>query len=627
MIKQFFIWCRNKFNQEIDATGLAWFRIVYSLVLFFEVRRIWEFSHLMLERIPFLHFVDINWNGAFIIWLLSIGCLMLGLVTRLSSIVNYIFSIVFIAFIGDFEYHVFYAYMGINFMIMFIPVSRVWSLDRLILKLRYSNSKIHYNPPTTTSVFSYWVPLFVGVGLVYFDSIFFKLTDPIWLKGLGMWWPASHVCASYIALPELLNQKWLMLFLGYLTILFELVFIFLFYFRSFRWVFWFIGMGLHLGILIFFPIPFFALAVVAIYILLIPVGFYNRFVKLKGNAKVTFYYDGECPLCARTKIVLDHFDLFGLIQFKTVQSSHSTDTAISNIPLEHLLDDIHAVDGAGKVYKGFGTYRAVFKANILLWPFYLLVLIPGVSFIGNKIYYLVSRNRITERCTDEICGISFIDLPKSDQEVKLFKSLSLHDLKYYIVMCFLLVCVFAQSCMIYSAHPIQNNFPDHYRESSINGAIIKCCKALHYFSKGYLGVTHHAVFGHYHFAKSDDLIKVEFIDQSGNRVLLPITREDGRPGDYISGSSWVNWTFRVLNSDVDSSNFTSGIQRYTAFWLRKNFRGPLNGHFVLSHKPMTVPDYWEYGALERDLNNTQWTEIGKAEWKNNLFTCKFQTFD
>lgn len=627
MMQRFLNWCKSKFNQEIDATGLAWFRIAYSLVLFFEVRRIWEFSHLMYEKIPFIQVSDINWNGAFIIWLVSISCLMMGLVTRLSSIVNYLFSIVFIAFIGEFEYHVFYAYMGLNFLIMFLPVSRVWSLDRLIQKLRYSNAKIHYNPPTTTSVFSYWVPLFIGVGLVYFDSIFFKFTDPIWMAGLGMWWPASHVSASFIALPELLNQKWLMLFLGYLTVLFELVFLFLFYFKSFRWVFWFIGMGLHMGILIFFPIPFFALAVVALYILLIPVGFYKRFGRLKREAKVTFYYDGECPLCARTKIILEHFDLFGLIKFKTVQSSYSTDGILSKIPLEHLLDDIHAVDGEGRVYKGFDTYRAVMKANFVLWPFYIITLIPGVSFVGNKIYHLVSRNRITERCTDDSCGISFIELPKSDKEIKLFKSISLNDLKYHIVMCFLLVCIFAQSCMIYSADPVQYALPSSYRSSFINGAINRCCMAVHYFSKGYLGITHHAVFGHYHFANSDDLIKVEFIDPSGGRVLLPMTREDGRPGSYISGSSWVNWTFRVLNSDVDSSNFTKGIQRYTAFWLKKNFRGPLNGRFVLYHKPMTVPDYWEYGVLERDLNNNRWMEIGDAEWRDNHFVCTFQKFD
>lgn len=627
MMKRFLNWCKNKYNQEIDATGLAWFRIVYSLVLFFEVKRIWDFKNLMFEEVPFIHVSDINWDLAFGLWFLSILFLIFGLLTRISALINYIFSIIFIGFIGDFEYHVFYAYMGLNFLIMFIPVSRVWSLDRLILKIRYSNSKFHYSPPVTTSVFSYWVPLFVGVGLVYFDSIFFKLTDPIWLKGLGMWWPASHVCASFIALPEVLNQKWLMLFLGYLTIIFELVFIFLFYFKSFRWIFWSIGMGLHLGILIFFPIPFFALAVVALYILLIPVGFFNIFKKKHANPRVTFYYDGECPLCARTKIILEHFDLFGWIQFKTVQSSYATDAVISKLDLNDLLDDIHAVDNSGRVYKGFNTYRAVFRANVLFWPLYLLVLIPGVSLIGNKIYFLVSRNRITERCTDESCGITFVDLPKKDEEIKLFKALTLNDLKYHVVMYFLLVCIIAQSFMIYAAHPIQEALPTGYKNSVFNGTLNKCYQAVHYLSKGFLGITHHAVFGHYHFAERDDLIKIEFVHQNGQHELLPMTKEDGRPGYYVSGSSWVNWNFRVLNSTVDSTHFVKGIQRYTAFWLKKNFRGPLDGHFMLYHKSMEVPETWEFGVLDRDLKNNQWRLIGTANWKKNQFDCSFEKFD
>lgn len=627
MINVFFSWLKRKYNQEIDATGLAFFRMFFALVLFFEIKHIDEYKHLIYDSVPYLHISDINLNVAFTIWLTSVFFIFLGLLTRLASIVNYILSLIFIGSIGDFEYHVFYAYMGVNFLIMFMPVSRVWSLDRLIVKLKYSNSKFHYNPSKTTSVFSYWMPLFIGVGLVYFDSTFYKLTDVIWMSGIGMWWPASHVCATYIAMPEVLNQKWLMLFLGYLTVLFEMIFLFLFYFKRARWIFWIIGMGLHMGILIFFPIPFFALAVVAIYLLLIPVGFYKWFERFRFTKRVTFYYDGECPLCARTKIVLEHFDLFHLIHFKTVQSSHSSDEIISKIPLEELLDDIHAVDHRGNVYKGFDTYKAVFKANFLFWPFYLLMLIPGVSFLGNKIYFLISRNRITERCTDESCGITFIQLPKKDVEVKLFKNLSLNDVKFSFVLIFVSFCILSQSLFIYSADPMQGCFSDSYEQSDLNVSIKKISEDIHSYSKPFFGITHHPVFGHYHFANLDDLIKVEFVDEHGQKQLLPITKEDGRPGEYVSGCSWVHWNFRVLSSDVDSAKFVHGIERYTAYWLKKNFRGNLNGHFVLYHKSMTVPDYWEFDALRRDLENDQWEKIGEAHWNNNVFQCGFQKFD
>jgi hypothetical protein len=162
MINIFFSWLKRKYNQEIDATGLALFRMFFALVLFFEIKHIADFRHLIYDSVPYLHISDINLNVAFTIWLTSIFFIFLGLLTRLASIVNYIFSLIFIGSIGDFEYHVYYAYMGVNFLIMFMPVSRVWSLDWLIEKLKYSNVKFHYCPPI-----SYWIPFFMGVDLFH----------------------------------------------------------------------------------------------------------------------------------------------------------------------------------------------------------------------------------------------------------------------------------------------------------------------------------------------------------------------------------------------------------------------------------------------------------------------------
>jgi hypothetical protein len=310
-----------------------------------------------------------------------------------------------------------------------------------------------------------------------------------------------------------------------------------------------------------------------------------------------------------------------------VQSSYSSDPAISKIPLTVLLDDIHAVDHKGQLYKGFETYKAVCKANVLLWPLYLLMLVPGVSWLGNKVYFLVSRNRITERCTDESCGITYIQLPQKDTDVKLFKNISLNDVKFSGVIVFISFCVLTQSALIYSAHPMQSFFPEKYKESELNVGMKKISAGIHQFSKSCFGLTHHAVFGRYHFAHHDDLIKVEFVDEQGQKQLLPITKEDGRPGEYVTGCSWVHWNFRVLSSDVDSAKFVRGIERYTAFWLKQNVSGNLNGHFVLYRKSMTVPDHWENDALRRDLENNKWEMIGVADWRDNTFYCDFQKFD
>src|SRR5690606_7183496 len=103
--------------------------------------------------------------------------------------------------------------------------------------------------------------------------------------------------------------KVLVIALGYITLVFEAVFLFTFWRKKWRVPMLIIGIGLHIGILVCFPIPFFALGVIALYLLMVPVRFWEKqFNRKESKRKLQFYYDGECPLCNRTRIVIDHFD-------------------------------------------------------------------------------------------------------------------------------------------------------------------------------------------------------------------------------------------------------------------------------------------------------------------------------
>src|SRR5690606_40702502 len=112
---------------------------------------------------------------------------------------------------------------------MFLPLSNTFSLDRLILKLKYSNTRFRYNPAQTVSVLAYYLPLLMGIGFVYFDSLFFKYTSHLWLNGLGMWLPASMPQAVLFDISFLLNIKFLVIALGYITLIFETIFLFTFW--------------------------------------------------------------------------------------------------------------------------------------------------------------------------------------------------------------------------------------------------------------------------------------------------------------------------------------------------------------------------------------------------------------
>lgn len=261
---------REIYFKRVDSIGLGIFRIVYFAVLICEILQLSYFSELVFYE------SDLDFKFLIGTWLVVASLALLGLFSRYIYLINYLFTFFIIGTINTFEYHMFYTYLGVNFLMIFIDTSKSLSIDTYLKRRK----GMEVNEETSKLFYLFF--LFVGVGIVYFDSIFFKLTSRIWLSGLGMWLPAS--------LPQLvisnnswfLNQELVVKFLGYLTILFELVFIFLLPFRKFWSILFVIGVGLHLGILGLFPIPWFALGVTSLYLLFIPNSFWRRFVKRKS---------------------------------------------------------------------------------------------------------------------------------------------------------------------------------------------------------------------------------------------------------------------------------------------------------------------------------------------------------
>lgn len=261
-------WFDKLYDKKISASGLAVFRITFFLNLFFEVIHIFNYRQLYFDEIPFLITSSFDMTFPLLFWGIVLLFIVFGCFTRIMAIINYLFCFFVLSSFTDFEYHMHYVYVGISFLTIFLPVSRVLSIDALYV----AKNKF-------VSVLYYYLPVLVGIGFVYFDSVFHKFTSNIWMNGLGVWYPASLPYITILGDQWLLNQKWMMLFLGYFTLFFEAIFIFVFWNKKIRLPFVIIGVCLHLGILLEFPIPYFALGVIAIYTLMIPVGFWDKIIK------------------------------------------------------------------------------------------------------------------------------------------------------------------------------------------------------------------------------------------------------------------------------------------------------------------------------------------------------------
>lgn len=264
----------NLWEKQVSPIGLSVFRIVYSTVLFFEVLFTYRYKELFFDPMPFLEPAQMDVGLPLILWMLTVVCLIVGYKTRYAAVINYIFTLVFMSTLTSFEYHMHYAYAGINCLLIFLPISNVVSVDAsLNVDKRKSVSSIYY-----------FLPVFVGIALVYFDSIFFKTSSQIWKNGMGMWLPASLPQASLFEFQRVLDSEYFVRIAGYFTFFFEFIFIFTFWFKRFRVPLLLSGIVLHFGILIAFSIPLFAWGVIGIYLIMVPISFWNKCFSLFGKS-------------------------------------------------------------------------------------------------------------------------------------------------------------------------------------------------------------------------------------------------------------------------------------------------------------------------------------------------------
>ncbi len=571
----------NLYDKKIDSIGLAVFRILYGIVLLMEAIHLFYFRHLTFDYVPYLEKAEIDFSIPILLWMVSIILIIFGAFTRFATILNYLLTVIIIGTMKTFEYHVFYTYLGLNFLLIFLPISQQLSLDRSFLKLKYSSARFQYNPPTKVSQLYYFFPLVMGIAFVYFDSIFYKFTSPLWLNGLGMWKPANLPMISHFDLSFLSQTEFLIKGLGFLTLIFELVFIFFFWNKKFRIPLLIIGVGLHLGILIEFPIPFFALSVIGLYSLLVPIRFWRFFKIKKRDSSLLFYYDAECPLCIRTKITIEHLDVFKKIEFKSVQYYAKDEVALKNINEEELYNDIYSVDKKGIVRKGIATYIAVFKRIWYIAPLGYLLQFPGIYTLAKRIYAYVAKNRTTERCTDDNCSYSIPVLPEDQNNIKILQNLNLGQIKKYGVL-FVFGVLF-----LFNTFSVIDTFVS--RAPFINKTIVS--KVVHtlynpirLFNHTFFGITKHGVFMDGHFNGYNHIVSVYYVDKNENKVRLPIITEEGLPDYYNYGANWVKWTFRVVGTRINEKTLSKGLRRFSAFWAHKHNIDLTDAKFIIKEK-------------------------------------------
>ncbi|MBM4208177.1 MAG: DUF393 domain-containing protein [Gammaproteobacteria bacterium] len=605
---------------KAPATGIGLFRILYGLVTLQEIIFLYYFNHLIFDPIPYID-VEFPSIPVFLgLWGIVALCLTVGYRYQWAVSANYIFWLVFVNFTSmqrDFDGGFDTFMIGMGFFLLFMPGNRAFSLDNLRYKL--CNPFVHYShyPSATVSVLAYHIPIIIGLGWLYFDSDVHKLFAEHWRNGLGSWLPATHpYYVSALDMSPLLNIEWLEKTIGYTIMLFQATFMFFYARRRLRIVYLLVGIGLHLGITLTLNIYPFGIGMLACYVLLVPFSWWRKLSAWfqSSHPALRVYYDKQCPLCNRTVLIINHFDIFHCIDFKPAQDHAHENPALVGIGMDTLMADLYAVDNDNKVYRGLATYRQILLNMRYLAPFGVLLGLPGIKQLAEAKYRAIADNRIRINC-NETCAVE-PPLPDNTLYYRLFEQFGLQKPKTFshkLTKILIALAILQLNSTLHYA--VFYRLPLEYGRIPVSQPVSQASNALLMVSSTFFGITPHALYLHDHFKHYDRILAITYITSDGAEHWLPFVNEQGRLLTPNWGRIHSMWANIAVTPTINNVRLKKFIMKVTAFWGVQTGIDLENVKFIIKMKKINVSPEWDFDRLHKNFAS-EWINIGAAAWHN-----------
>ena len=217
----------NLFGDLKSPIFLSFFRILHALVC------MWLIIQIINEGYIDFKFFGNSDQNLFIItffhyfWLFILILILFGTSRRIVYLMHFILSCCFFdTNIGD----------------MMLKIAAFWSIfmipqGPIYLRLKKSIASIIFGFDNKTQIITpLWSVFLLGINLSFLITIsgLYKVLDPVWLEGLGFYFAFLQ---PWIRVPEstfLLDQKWFILVMNYLGIIFETLAFFFFPFKRLR---------------------------------------------------------------------------------------------------------------------------------------------------------------------------------------------------------------------------------------------------------------------------------------------------------------------------------------------------------------------------------------------------------
>ena len=609
-------------TKESPATGIGLFRLLYGLVTLQEIFFLLYFNHLIFDPIPYID-VEFPMIPFFLcLWAIIASFVVVGYRYQFSMMCNYIFWIVFVNFTTmqrDFDGGFDTFMIGAGFFLLFMPGDRAFSIDTLRYKL--STPFKHYStyPKATVSNLCYALPVLICLGFLYFDSAVHKLFAEHWRNGLGSWLPSTQpYYVSAIDMSALLNNEVLVKCIGYTILIFQFSFLFLYSKRQLRPIYLFIGLSMHLGITLSLNIYPFGIGMIIFYALVVPFSWWRNIgslVQVK-TPLLTVFYDKQCPLCNRTVLTINHFDIFKCIDFKNAQDYAPNYSELAHLSSETLLKDLYAIDNRHQVYFGVNTYIQILLKMRYTAPIGFILGLPIIKSIAVNKYREIADSRTRLNCSTDCLTIPALE--DNTLYHRLFEKFANRRPKAFsrkLAKILIAIVALQLNSTIHYGLFYRLNLP--IKNAAISAPIAEASNALIMVSLTFLGITPHALYIHDHFQGYDHIIAITYKDKNGNEQWLPFVNEQGRLLAPNWGRVHSMWANIAVTPNINNPRLEKFIMKVTAFWGTKLNLNMNDTVFTIKLKKINAPSYWVYDQLHQNFS-APWSDIGSASWKNNL---------
>jgi predicted DCC family thiol-disulfide oxidoreductase YuxK len=363
------------------------------------------------------------WSGI-VLWTLSLVALALGWRTRCSAAVGCMFALTFpgsFGGLGDVP-------VQLSFYLVLVPSGAAWSLDALREARRnivdpsvgFESAARRASPslPMTAS----W-PLRL---LQFYVIANYLLLGHMVTNGLSGSWASGEFLQRALMHPEwarfsleaspslALCQALTLLIVVWIALFPVLVFR-----PKTRAMMLRVGVLLHVSFYAFFDLAWSGHFLLCLYPLFVPGrALSERVATLSKTSLSTPFvvaYDTFCPLCRRSRVMLERMDLGNRLRFVDIHDRETMARDFSRVTYAQCLEELQVKHPDGTITGGYFAFRTLTRILPALRPVRFVFFAPGVAHLGQRIYRWVAKHRYRlVDCSSEVCNLHVQALSKMD---------------------------------------------------------------------------------------------------------------------------------------------------------------------------------------------------------------------